>query len=115
MWRDAMLDMAEMLQQEMPADPTQIPREKKEAYEYFAQWYIKHLQMYHKLYWCYDQMVHPQKRLEVKKALESCMTHILELRSVLQLLTVLFLRNRYSKRSVKLIGLSWTLFSRIYS
>lgn len=83
MWREAMLELGEMISQEVPADTSVIPKEPDAAFEYFAHWYIKHLNLYRRLNECYDQMVHPQKRIEVRKALESSMCHILELRSVL--------------------------------
>lgn len=43
--------------------------------------YIKYLQIYRKLEECYDQMVHPQKRVDIKKALESCIGRLLEIKS----------------------------------
>jgi hypothetical protein len=40
--------------------------------------YIKYIDVYKKLEECYDQMVHPQKRIFVKKILESTMIRICE-------------------------------------
>ncbi len=42
--------------------------------------YIKYIQIFRKLETAYDQMVHPQKRLDMKKALEGCMGRMLEIR-----------------------------------
>jgi len=43
----------------------QVPEEKK---QHFATLYIRYLQIFRKLEESYDQMVHPQKRMDIKKA-----------------------------------------------
>ncbi|CAM6088774.1 unnamed protein product [Calypogeia fissa] len=48
--------------------------------------YVRYLQVYTKLEDCYDQVVHPQKRRDVKKALEACIGRILEVKSFINLL-----------------------------
>ncbi|KAL2649813.1 hypothetical protein R1flu_017941 [Riccia fluitans] len=48
--------------------------------------YFKYLQVYTKLEDCYDQIVHPQKRRDAKKALEACIGRILEIKSFLVIL-----------------------------
>lgn len=48
-----------------------------------AEWaciYIKYLQIFRKLETAYDQLLHPQKRQDVKRALEACMGRMLEIR-----------------------------------
>jgi hypothetical protein len=40
--------------------------------------YIKYIEIYRKLEECYDQMVHPQKRIFIKKTLESTIIRICE-------------------------------------
>jgi hypothetical protein len=42
--------------------------------------YLRYLQVLRKLELAYDQMVHPQKRLDMKRALEACMGRLLEVR-----------------------------------
>lgn len=37
-----------------------------EAFQHFACLYIKYIQIYKRLEMCYDAMVHPQKRIDVK-------------------------------------------------
>ena len=46
----------------------------------FAVAYVKYLQIFRKLEEVYDQMCHPQKRRDVKRALEACMGRCLELK-----------------------------------
>jgi IQ and AAA domain-containing protein len=50
----------------------------------FMDWgaiYVKYLQTFRNLEQVYDQMVHPQKRIHVKEALEICAGRMLEVRS----------------------------------
>eukprot|EP00882_Tetradesmus_deserticola_P034595 GHRQ01039745.1.p1 GENE.GHRQ01039745.1~~GHRQ01039745.1.p1 ORF type:complete len:102 (-),score=41.13 GHRQ01039745.1:80-385(-) len=42
--------------------------------------YIKYLQTFRKLEAAYDQMLQPQKRQDMRKALEACMGRMLEIR-----------------------------------
>jgi hypothetical protein len=45
--------------------------------------YIKYIQILRKLEMAYDQIVHPQKRIDMKKAVEACIGRILEIRQVM--------------------------------
>lgn len=50
----------------------------------FMDWgaiYVKYLQTFRNLEQVYDQMVHPQKRIHIKKALEICAGRMLEVRA----------------------------------
>lgn len=51
-----------------------------EAFQHFACLYIKYLQIYKKLEDCYDGMVHPQKRIDVKTVLQYVIKRIIELK-----------------------------------
>lgn len=42
--------------------------------------YIRYIQILRKLETAYDQTVHPQKRLDMRKALEACIGRMLEVR-----------------------------------
>ena len=42
--------------------------------------YIRYLQIFRRLEAAYDQMVHPQKRQDIRRALEACMGRMLEVR-----------------------------------
>jgi hypothetical protein len=76
-WREAMMELLDQLESENPEDPTLAPQDLAE----YSCIYIKYVQIYRKLEECYDQMVHPQKRLDIRKALESTIGRILELKS----------------------------------
>ena len=45
--------------------------------------YIKYMQIFKKLEACYDSMVHPQKRIDVKMTLELVIRRVVELRHML--------------------------------
>ena len=47
--------------------------------------YIKYIEIYRRLEECYDQMVHPQKRIFIKKVLESTILRICEMKKFLSL------------------------------
>jgi hypothetical protein len=47
--------------------------------------YIKYIDIYRKLEDCYDQIVHPQKRIFIKKVIESTMVRICEMKKDLVL------------------------------
>ena len=44
---------------------------------------MKYIQIYRKLEASFDQMLHPQKRADMKSALEACMGRLLEVRHYL--------------------------------
>lgn len=64
--------------EEMPAPPPQASI--LEAFQHYACLYIKYLQIFERLEECYDQMVHPQKRIDVKQVLEIVMARVVELK-----------------------------------
>merc|ERR1712227_369216 len=45
---------------------------KEETFQQKAAMYIRYIQVYKNLEDCYDQMIHPQKREDIKMALENC-------------------------------------------
>ena len=51
-----------------------------EVFQHLACLYIKYIDIYRKLEECYDQMVHPQKRIFIKKTLECTICRICELK-----------------------------------
>lgn len=60
----------------------QGPREVTifQAFQHFACLYIKYLQIFRKLELCYDNMVHPQKRIFVRQVLELVIRRVIELK-----------------------------------
>eukprot|EP00798_Chlamydomonas_sp_ICE-L_P010681 gene10681-12371_t len=68
MWREAMMELLDQLEAENPEDPALAPKDLSE----WACIYIRYIQVLRKLETAYDQVVHPQKRLDMRKALEAC-------------------------------------------
>lgn len=58
-----------------PEQPTPL-----EYFKYCGAMYIKYLQVFRNLEQCYDMMVHPQKRIDVKRVLQVVMRRVVELR-----------------------------------
>jgi len=56
-----------------------------EVFQHLASLYVKYIDIYRKLEECYDQMVHPQKRIYIKKILESTICRICEVKKDLVL------------------------------
>eukprot|EP00201_Polytomella_parva_P022593 CAMPEP_0175045650 /NCGR_PEP_ID=MMETSP0052_2-20121109/4556_1 /TAXON_ID=51329 ORGANISM="Polytomella parva, Strain SAG 63-3" /NCGR_SAMPLE_ID=MMETSP0052_2 /ASSEMBLY_ACC=CAM_ASM_000194 /LENGTH=479 /DNA_ID=CAMNT_0016309235 /DNA_START=59 /DNA_END=1495 /DNA_ORIENTATION=- len=76
MWREGMMELLDQLEAENPEDISLAPKDLSE----WACIYIKYIQILRKLENAFDQMVHPQKRLDMRKALEACMGRMLEIR-----------------------------------
>ena len=74
-----LLDQLELLDPASPA-AADFPATTDEAerFQQHATLYIKYLQIFRRLEESYDQMVHPQKRMDIKKALEAVMGRLLE-------------------------------------
>lgn len=54
-----------------------------EAFQHYACLYIKYLQIFRKLESAYDNMLHPQKRIDVKTILELVQARVVELKHAL--------------------------------
>jgi hypothetical protein len=64
-----------------PSEPMKFPiPSPTEAFSHWLGLYIKYIQIFRKLEDCYDSMVHPQKRIEIKRALEVVMARVVELK-----------------------------------
>ena len=92
MWQEAMAELNEQVHiedhtmgipegVEPPPPPPQVPI--LEAYQHYACLYIKYMQIFKRMEECYDAMVHPQKRLDVKQVLELVMIRVVELKHLL--------------------------------
>jgi IQ and AAA domain-containing protein len=73
-----MRDLLDMLELDPPQD-----QEEEEAFQHFSYLYIKYVQIYKNLEDCYDQHVHPQKRIDIKEVLEAVIGRMLEIKQYL--------------------------------
>ena len=55
---------------------------KEEMFQQKAAMYIRYIQVYKNLEDCYDQMIHPQKREDIKMALENCIGQLINTKYV---------------------------------
>ena len=54
-----------------------------EAFRHWGNLYIRYVQILKNIESCYDTIVHPQKRLDIKLAMEACLVRIVELHGLL--------------------------------
>ncbi|GBG24916.1 26S proteasome regulatory subunit 6B-like [Hondaea fermentalgiana] len=86
-WRDAMAELKEQLYLEDHTlsggkDPT-APPSLTEANQHWASLYVKYLEIFRTLEGCFDGIVQPQKRVDIKLVLELVMSRIVELKALL--------------------------------
>jgi hypothetical protein len=55
-------------------------KDKQAAKIFVSELYVKYITAVNKLDQCYDQIVHPQKRLVIRKLLDACIGRVLELK-----------------------------------
>ena len=63
--------------------PQQVQVSPLEAFQHYACLYIKYMLIFQKLEKCYDNMLHPQKRIDLKLVLQSVMARVIELKILL--------------------------------
>ena len=88
-WQSAMEELSAQIELENP--PVQLndngkPLPEKsitwdDAFQHFACLYLRYLSIYRKLEDCYDQMIHPQKRQDLKFILEVVMARITQVKA----------------------------------
>jgi hypothetical protein len=84
MWKEAMVELLDQLEVNEPAAfDTSVPQDDEQRFQHFATLYIRYLQIVRKLEEAYDQVVHPQKRIDIKATLVSVMGRVLEIKDAL--------------------------------
>ena len=101
-----MLGLLDQMESENPEDPTLAPKESHclpsiccaneegrhickppvPVLQTLHEWacaYVKYVAIFKKLERAYDQTIHPQKRIDMKGALEACMGRVLEVKHYL--------------------------------
>merc|ERR1719253_174442 len=80
-WAEAVQELSEQVQIEyLPVDAAEHGQPYETGFEHHSLLYIKYMQIYKKLEQCYDQMVHPQKRVCIRKMLETTVIRMLQLK-----------------------------------
>lgn len=79
-----MVELLDQLEVNEPAAfDTSVPQDDEQRFQHFATLYIRYLQIVRKLEEAYDQIVHPQKRIDIKATLVSVMGRVLEIKDAL--------------------------------
>ncbi|KAH7307451.1 hypothetical protein KP509_22G059500 [Ceratopteris richardii] len=73
--QEAMQELVKLLEDD---DPKVVLKGIQE----YSVLYVRYIQIYRKMEDCFDQIVHAQKRIDLRRTLEACIGRILELRHV---------------------------------
>jgi len=81
-----MVDLREQIEYEKTPSEQSLPKDKLERNKYFVNHYTaqyaRYLIIYRKLEECYDQILQPQKREDVRQVLEATIGRMLEIKNV---------------------------------
>ena len=80
LWKEAQSALDEVLQVDTNVQSAKAPKDRKKAHNIVSELYIRYIIIFNKLELCYDQFIQPQKRILIKKLLDSTMGRILELK-----------------------------------
>nr|CCA19977.1 IQ and AAA domaincontaining protein putative [Albugo laibachii Nc14] len=89
-WQEAMTDLNEQIHIENPqfrSNASDTPQDSSvsiaRAFHHYAYLYVKYIQILSKLSQCFDQMTHPQKRIDVQQLLQLVAIRMIELKHLL--------------------------------
>nr|XP_056713173.1 IQ and AAA domain-containing protein 1-like [Euleptes europaea] len=80
LWRESRGALAELLAQELPAEPRKAERNAALFWHTLATLFVRYLQTARRLEACYDQGVQPQKRPVLRRLLDGVLGRLLELK-----------------------------------
>lgn len=80
LWTEAQKTINEASQFDTVLHSAPHERDKQVAQTLVTELYVKYITAVNKLDQCYDQIVHPQKRLVIRKLLDACIGRVLELK-----------------------------------
>ncbi|KAJ9582282.1 hypothetical protein L9F63_003411, partial [Diploptera punctata] len=80
LWKDAQKTIEEASQFDSILHSAPHEKDKRAAQIRVSELYVKYITVVNKLDQCYDQIVHPQKRLVIRKLLDACIGRVLELK-----------------------------------
>ncbi|KAL7977913.1 hypothetical protein Chor_010865, partial [Crotalus horridus] len=83
MWLESRRILQELLEQELWAEPRKAEKSRAVFWHRLANLFLRYVQVARRLEACYDQVVHPQKRLVLRPLLESVLGRLLELKQEL--------------------------------
>ncbi|XP_032090651.1 IQ and AAA domain-containing protein 1-like, partial [Thamnophis elegans] len=83
LWLESRRILKELLDQELSAEPRKPEKNRAVFWHRLATLFLRYVQVARRLEACYDQVVHPQKRLALRPLLDSVLGRILELKQEL--------------------------------
>ncbi|XP_039221667.1 IQ and AAA domain-containing protein 1-like [Crotalus tigris] len=83
LWLESRRILQELLEQELSAEPRKAEKSRAVFWHRLANLFLRYVQVARRLEACYDQVVHPQKRLVLRPLLESVLGRLLELKQEL--------------------------------
>ncbi|KAK9395857.1 IQ and AAA domain-containing protein 1-like [Crotalus adamanteus] len=83
LWLESRRILQELLEQELSAEPRKAEKSRAFFWHRLANLFLRYVQVARRLEACYDQVVHPQKRLVLRPLLESVLGRLLELKQEL--------------------------------
>ncbi|XP_037077892.1 dynein regulatory complex protein 11-like [Pollicipes pollicipes] len=83
LWKEVQLHLDDVISKELAAAGAKPEHNKSLALEVVLGLYLRHLLVFRRLMLCYDQTVHPQKRLVMRKSLDAVMGRMAELKQEL--------------------------------
>ncbi|XP_031839802.2 dynein regulatory complex protein 11 isoform X1 [Nomia melanderi] len=80
LWKITQIALDEVLQADMNLQNAKPQRDRKKARNIHTELYVRYIIISNKLELCYDQVIQPQKRILIRRLLDSCLGRILELK-----------------------------------
>lgn len=80
LWTEAQKTINEASQFDTVLHAAPQEKDKQVAHTLVSELYVKYITSVNKLDQCYDQIIHPQKRLVIRKLLDACIGRVLELK-----------------------------------
>ncbi|XP_034937437.1 dynein regulatory complex protein 11 [Chelonus insularis] len=80
LWSDAECALEEVIQIDSNLQNSKPEKDRKKLHKNVSELYVRYIIICNKLEQCYDQMIQPQKRLILRKLLDSTLGRILELK-----------------------------------
>ncbi|CAJ1060642.1 dynein regulatory complex protein 11 isoform X1 [Xyrichtys novacula] len=81
LWADAQLELGRLLNEELPAEPPRPEKDRVVFFQRLAMRYVRYIQIFRQLEKVYDQVVHPQKRRDIRAIVDGVMGRVLELKN----------------------------------
>ncbi|KAK2587687.1 hypothetical protein KPH14_003804 [Odynerus spinipes] len=80
LWKKAEDALEELIRADTNIQGAKPQKDRKKAHQIVSDLYVRYILVYNKLEECYDQTIQPQKRILLKKLLDSAMGRVLELK-----------------------------------